>query len=155
MSDTVALPMLATIKPTPISFQRMKRIFAYLTVPGQQERLATDLPYLEQQAGVIYQAALHLQKFCATEKACKQLLRKEPQLLPQLTSLTAAALQQLATQLDRELEVSRTAAVLTGTLSAMLPAVRASHSESQSPSAADAATLAMLHERGGYLTTLL
>jgi hypothetical protein len=150
MSDNATLPMLATLQPPPISFLRMKRIFAYLTVPGQQERLSNDLPYLKQQAGVIHQAALHLQKLCATEKACKQLLRKEPQLLPQLATLTAAALQQLATQLDRDLEVSRTAVVLTDTLGWMLPAVGPSPQDSQQAAlAADATTLAMLHERGG------
>lgn len=150
MADTMTLPMLGSIQLAPISSHQMKRIMAQLS--GQQERLATDLPYFKQQTGVMLQAAVHL---CSDRKVCKQLLRKEPQLLPQLVALNTAAMQQLAVQLDKDMDVSRAAAVLANTLGVTLSTVRARDpNNSQTPCPADTANLTMLQEQGGYVVSL-
>jgi hypothetical protein len=125
----------------------MKHIIAQLS--GQQERLATDLPYFKQQAGLMLQAALHLQYL--SQDAWKQLLRTEPQLLPQLVDITAAALQQLVVHIDTELDISRTAAMLAKALGLMLLAIRVRPPDGQIPCPADTATLSMLRDRGGYV----
>jgi hypothetical protein len=65
MADIMTLPMLGSIQLAPISSHQMKRIMAQLS--GQQERLATDLPYFKQQTGVMLQAAVHL---CSDRKVC-------------------------------------------------------------------------------------
>jgi hypothetical protein len=140
MSEIVTLPtaMLAAIKPAPISPQRLKQLLAVLC--GQHERLATDLSFFKQQAGAMMQAAVNLHERCNDQSACKQLLLREPQLLPQQVALTTAALQQLAVQLDKEIDVSRTAGMLADTLGAMLLAVRVRPHNSQTPCPADTPT---------------
>lgn len=95
------------------------------------------------------QVAVHLNECCIDQTACKQLLRMEPQLLPQLVALTAAALQQLAVQRDKEIEASRTAAILASTLGVLLFSVRVSPHPSSTPYPAEASNLTtMLHDTG-------
>lgn len=142
MSDIMMLPMLAAVKPAPISPQRLKQLLAVLS--GQHDRLATYLSFFKQQAGAMLQAAVNLHECGNEQLACKQLLRREPQLLLQQVALTTAALRQLVVQLDKEIEASRTTGMLVHTLGVMLLAVRARPYDSQTPCPADTAHLTML-----------
>lgn len=151
MAECVVLPMIATVKPAPLNPQRLKQLMAELS--GQHETLATDLQFFKQQAAAMLQATVHLHERCGDQTACKQLLRKEPQLLQQQVLLTTAALQQLAAQCDREIVVSRTAAMLGETLGAMLLTVRVRARDTQVPCSADAAVVTMLHDKGEYIHT--
>jgi hypothetical protein len=142
--------MLASVKPAPISSQQFKRLMAQLS--GQQDRLATDLSYFKQQTGVMLQAAVHL--YSLHRQACKQLLKQEPQLLSQLVALNTAAMQQLAAQLDKDMDVSRAAAVLANTLGVTMMIARVRDPTSQMPCPEDTANLTLLHDKGGYVVSL-
>jgi hypothetical protein len=153
MAEVVVLPMIATVKPAPLDPQRLKTLMAQLS--GQHERLATDMSFFRQQAAAMLQATINLHERCGDQTACQQLLRKEPQLLQQQVAITTAALQQLSVQLDKEILVCRTAAMLADTLGLMLLAVRVRARDSQTPCSADAAIVTMLQDKGEYVRTYI
>lgn len=151
---TAVLPMVSLPARDIISLQRMKQILAQLS--SQQQRLATDAAFLRQQSGGIHSVVGHLRDHYMSHQAkSKQLLQRDPQLLKQLAQITTAALQQLATQRDTEIEVSRAVAMLGDVLSWLLIATKVKSSQPIAPSSpADTANLCMLRDTGllGALT---
>jgi len=145
---TAVLPMVSLPARDIISLQRMKQILAQLS--SQQQRLATDAAFLRQQSGGIHSVVGHLRDHYMSHQAkSKQLLQRDPQLLKQLAQITTAALQQLATQRDTEIEVSRAVAMLGDVLSWLLIATKVKSSQPIAPSSpADTANLCMLRDTG-------
>lgn len=66
----MCMPMLATVQPPPISLDWLKEIMAQLSVPAQLKKLATDVRFSKQQAGLIHSATGHLQQACSEQQAC-------------------------------------------------------------------------------------
>jgi hypothetical protein len=138
-----------------VSLGRFKQILNNLSAPKALSQLATDVSFLKQQTGLIHSIAGHVHQACSNEQACKQLLIKVPQLLRQLVVITTAVLQQLTAQRDRELEVSRAAAMLAASVAELLPVAKGWPAKRYDPSApADTATLHMMHNTGGLASFL-
>lgn len=131
-----------------ISTRHALKILRHLA--QQQQRLATDAAYFEGEVDDLQDAAMHLiQQGKANGNTLKQLLRQERQLFEQVATVAAAALSQLATQLDSNIQVSRAVMAVGAALSMLVSFVRGRTDNSDEPStAADTSNLAMLRDTG-------
>jgi hypothetical protein len=118
---------------------------------GQQKRLATDLPYFEQQAYALLSAVAYLDSNYSNQpQSTRQLLQQQPQLVRQLMQLSAAALQQLAANLDSIAQVCAVVGGMCEDLCWLLHAVQGRKSGMTAPSTpADVANLRLAHDTGG------